>query len=192
MVAIQTTDYIMDVVSSMERQGIKFSLCFRRVLWLQGLRLDNELLVNVVYFQVNPVKLVFWQAGHSLFVWPEVGIEIWAPIIYGTYTKEIQMDITAVPFAPKYIFKCKCYDISPIEILTERRRCHMTLSWSLNTLRTYKSCYLSPSPIFLIFTCGCVICIQVLPDYMAGYLLATHARSFNDPQVNPAEVTFLF
>ena len=59
MVAIQTTDYIMDVVSSMERQGIKFSLCFRRVLWLQGLRLDNELLVNVVYFQVNPVKLVF-------------------------------------------------------------------------------------------------------------------------------------
>lgn len=59
MVAIQTTDYIMDVVSSMERQGIKFSLCFRRVLWLQGLRLDNELLVNVVYFQVNLVKLVF-------------------------------------------------------------------------------------------------------------------------------------
>jgi len=61
MVAIQTTDYIMDVVSSMERQGIKFSLCFRRVLWLQGLRLDNELLVNVVYFQVNPVKLVYYR-----------------------------------------------------------------------------------------------------------------------------------
>lgn len=66
MVAIQTTDYIMDIVSSMERQGIKFSLCFRRVLWLQGLRLDNELLVNVVYFQVNPVKLVSSQADHSL------------------------------------------------------------------------------------------------------------------------------
>ena len=89
MVAIQTTDYIMDVVSSMERQGIKFSLCFRRVLWLQGLRLDNELLVNVVYFQVNPVKLVLLQADHSLFVWPDVVIEIWAPIIYSTYTEEI-------------------------------------------------------------------------------------------------------
>lgn len=76
MVAIQTTDYIMDVVSSMERQGIKFSLCFRRVLWLQGLRLDNELLVNVVYFQVNPVKLVLLQADHSLFVCTDVVIEI--------------------------------------------------------------------------------------------------------------------
>lgn len=94
MVAIQTTDYIMDVVSSMERQGIKFSLCFRRVLWLQGLRLDNELLVNVVYFQVKPVKLVFLQADHSVRM-------IWAPIIYSTYTEEIQMNITAVPICSR-------------------------------------------------------------------------------------------
>lgn len=54
MVPVQGTDYIMDVVSMMERQGIKFSLCFRRVLWLQGLRLDNELLVSVIYYQVLP------------------------------------------------------------------------------------------------------------------------------------------
>ena len=46
--------------------------------------------------------------------------------------------------------------------------------------------------MFPILTRGCVICIQVLPDYMAGYLLATHARSFNDPQVNPAEEHFYF
>lgn len=46
--------------------------------------------------------------------------------------------------------------------------------------------------MFRIFTCEYVICIQVLPDYMAGYLLATHARSFNDPQVNPAEEHFYF
>ncbi|XP_078347643.1 unconventional myosin-XV-like isoform X3 [Oculina patagonica] len=54
MVPVQTTDYIMDVVSSMERQQFAFSLCFRRVLWLQGLRLDNELLVSVIYHQVLP------------------------------------------------------------------------------------------------------------------------------------------
>lgn len=53
MVPVQTTDYIMDVVSSMERQEFAFSLCFRRVLWLQGLRLDNELLVSVNYHQVK-------------------------------------------------------------------------------------------------------------------------------------------
>lgn len=53
MVPVQTTDYIMDVVSSMERQEFAFSLCFRRVLWLQGLRLDNELLVSVIYHQVK-------------------------------------------------------------------------------------------------------------------------------------------
>lgn len=58
MVPVQTTDYIMDVVSQMERQAIKFSLCFRRVLWLQGLRLDNELLVSVIYYQVRLVKQV--------------------------------------------------------------------------------------------------------------------------------------
>lgn len=61
MVPVQTTDYIMDVVSSMERQGFAFSLYFRRVLWLQGLRLDNELLVSVIYYQVKPVKQVFPQ-----------------------------------------------------------------------------------------------------------------------------------
>lgn len=55
MLPVQTTDYIMDVVSSMERQGIAYSLCFRRVLWLQGLRLDNELLVSIIYHQVQPV-----------------------------------------------------------------------------------------------------------------------------------------
>lgn len=58
MVPVQTTDYIMDVVSAMERQAIKFSLYFRRVLWLQGLRLDNELLVSVMYYQVRLVKQV--------------------------------------------------------------------------------------------------------------------------------------
>ena len=59
MVPVQTTDYIMDVVSAMERQAIKFSLCFRRVLWLQGLRLDNELLVSVIYYQVRLVRQVW-------------------------------------------------------------------------------------------------------------------------------------
>ena len=66
------------------------------------------------------------------------------------------------------------------------------LLWSLITLNTSKSCYLSSTLMFPIFTSGCIICIQVLPDYMAGYLLATHARSFNDPQVNQAEEHFCF
>ena len=59
MVPVQGTDYIMDVVSMMERQGIKFSLCFRRVLWLQGLRLDNELLVSVIYYQVIKLEISY-------------------------------------------------------------------------------------------------------------------------------------
>ncbi|XP_022800015.1 unconventional myosin-XV-like isoform X1 [Stylophora pistillata] len=63
MVPIQTKDYIMDVVSSMEREGIAYSLLFRRVLWLQGLRLDNELLVSVIYHQVLPDYMAGYLLG---------------------------------------------------------------------------------------------------------------------------------
>ena len=113
MVAIQTTDYIMDVVSSMERQGIKFSLCFRRVLWLQGLRLDNELLVNVVYFQVNPVKMVLLQADHSIRM---------ATNLSTNYLKYIYRGNADEHYGGSNLlqntFEWKCYEISPNEMLT--------------------------------------------------------------------------
>lgn len=118
MLPVQTTDYIMDVVSSMERQGIAYSLCFRRVLWLQGLRLDNELLVSIIYHQVQPV---------------------------------IQVS-------------------KPLQLLRLPR---MFLSRACGKKKTYFSC----------LSFDCLVSLQVLPDYMAGYLIGTHSRSFGDAQV---------
>ena len=107
MVAIQTTDYIMDVVSSMERQGIKFSLCFRRVLWLQGLRLDNELLVNVVYFQVNLVKLVFI-TGRPLYSY---GLKSEHQLSIVHIQRKCRWTLRRFQFAPEYtwmkMLRCK-------------------------------------------------------------------------------------
>ena len=36
-----------------------------------------------------------------------------------------------------------------------------------------------------------VMLLQVLPDFMAGYLLATHGRSFGDAQVNSWNIHLL-
>lgn len=121
MVPVQTTDYIMDVVSSMERQGFAFSLCFRRVLWLQGLRLDNELLVSVIYYQVKLVRQV------------------------------LQVYFRKVVTRP---------------------------------LQNQRGFVLDERKIVITPTCDFIIFLQVLPDFMAGYLLATHGRSFGDAQVN--------
>lgn len=118
MLPVQTTDYIMDVVSSMERQGIAYSLCFRRVLWLQGLRLDNELLVSIIYHQVQPV---------------------------------IQVS-------------------KPLQLL---RLLRMFLSRACGKTKRHFSC----------LSFDCLVSLQVLPDYMAGYLIGTHSRSFGDAQV---------
>ena len=119
MLPVQTTDYIMDVVSSMERQGIAYSLCFRRVLWLQGLRLDNELLVSIIYHQVQPV---------------------------------IQVS-------------------KPLQLLRLPRMFFVPCLWQDE--KTYFSC----------LSFDCLVSLQVLPDYMAGYLIGTHSRSFGDAQV---------
>ena len=53
MVPAQMSDYMMDVIGHVERQQLDYSLCFRRVLWYQPLRLSNELYVSVIYHQVR-------------------------------------------------------------------------------------------------------------------------------------------
>jgi myosin-15 len=53
MTPIQTTDYVMDAIGQMEKQEVEYNLWFRRVLWYQPSRFDNELYVTVIYHQVS-------------------------------------------------------------------------------------------------------------------------------------------
>ena len=43
----------------------------------------------------------------------------------------------------------------------------------------------------LVARCDYMVLLQVLPDYMAGYLLATHGRSCGDAQVKFRNAVFL-
>lgn len=101
MVPVQTTDYIMDVVSSMERQGFAFSLYFRRVLWLQGLRLDNELLVSVIYYQVKPVKQVFPQFFSWIIECRHCVVLLLLTLIYNLLG--VSLGSKSAPSAPRWV-----------------------------------------------------------------------------------------
>uniref|UniRef100_UPI00398E9BF8 unconventional myosin-XV-like isoform X2 n=1 Tax=Pristiophorus japonicus TaxID=55135 RepID=UPI00398E9BF8 len=47
-------DYILDVTAEMEQVDPNFTFCFRRVLWFQPLKFENELCVTVYYNQIVP------------------------------------------------------------------------------------------------------------------------------------------
>ena len=49
---LQPNDYILDVMSMCERESIQYSLCFRKNTWLRPLRLTNNLMVDVLFYQV--------------------------------------------------------------------------------------------------------------------------------------------
>ncbi|XP_043567559.1 unconventional myosin-XV [Chiloscyllium plagiosum] len=51
---LKKKDYILDVITEMEQVDQNFIFCFRRVLWFQPLKFENELCVTVHYNQVVP------------------------------------------------------------------------------------------------------------------------------------------
>ncbi|XP_048465678.1 unconventional myosin-XV [Rhincodon typus] len=51
---LKKKDYILDVITEMEQVDQNFTFCFRRVLWFQPLKFENELCVTVHYNQIVP------------------------------------------------------------------------------------------------------------------------------------------
>lgn len=73
---LQPHDYILDAMSMCERESVQYSLCFRRNTWLKPLRVTNNLMVDVLYYQVrwrfsalNGCSVVL---GHTVCGWLEV------------------------------------------------------------------------------------------------------------------------
>lgn len=58
--------YILDVASEMEQVDSSYMLWFRRVLWDQPLKFENELYVTMHYNQVSTCgPLMFWNLPGS-------------------------------------------------------------------------------------------------------------------------------
>ena len=53
--------YILDVASEMEQVDGGYMLWFRRVLWDQPLKFENELYVTMHYNQVSRATLMLWK-----------------------------------------------------------------------------------------------------------------------------------
>ena len=53
LLPIQGHEYVFDVFAQLEREKIKFSLAFRKVLWYQTMRFGNKLFSQVIYNQVS-------------------------------------------------------------------------------------------------------------------------------------------
>ncbi|XP_041062874.1 unconventional myosin-XV [Carcharodon carcharias] len=51
---LKKKDYILDIAAEMEQVDQNFTFCFRRVLWFQPLKFENELCVTVHYNQIVP------------------------------------------------------------------------------------------------------------------------------------------
>lgn len=49
---LQPNDYILDVMSMCEREAIQYTLCFRKNAWMKPLRITNNLMVDVLFYQV--------------------------------------------------------------------------------------------------------------------------------------------
>lgn len=54
LLSLQKGDYIFDVFSELEKQDIKFSLAFRKVVWYQPVKFNDPFLVEVLYNQILP------------------------------------------------------------------------------------------------------------------------------------------
>ena len=59
---LQPRDYVLDVVSMLDRQNVNYKLSFRKILWLKPLKLSsmNTLMAEVLYHQAVPD----WLRGH--------------------------------------------------------------------------------------------------------------------------------
>jgi len=54
LLSLQKGDYIFDVFFELEKQNIRFSLAFRKVIWYEQVKFNDALLVEVLYNQVLP------------------------------------------------------------------------------------------------------------------------------------------
>ena len=60
------TDYLQDVVSLLERQGLEYRLCCTKLLWYRPLRLDQPLYVELLYHQVCEILVDPSAMGYSI------------------------------------------------------------------------------------------------------------------------------
>lgn len=51
---LRANQYVMDVISTLDRKHVDYHMHFRRVLWFRRLRWENKLLVDLLYNQVCP------------------------------------------------------------------------------------------------------------------------------------------
>ncbi len=51
---LRANQYVMDVISSLDRKRIDYHMHFRRVVWFRKFRIENKLLIDLLYNQVSP------------------------------------------------------------------------------------------------------------------------------------------
>lgn len=51
---LRANEYVMDVISRLDRKRMDYHMHFRRVVWFKNFRLENKLLIDLFYNQVNP------------------------------------------------------------------------------------------------------------------------------------------
>ena len=50
---LRANEYVMDVISTLDRKRLDYHLHFRRVLWFRKFRFENKLLIDMFYNQVS-------------------------------------------------------------------------------------------------------------------------------------------
>ena len=50
---LRANEYVMDVISTLDRKRLDYHLHFRRVLWFKKFRFENKLLIDMFYNQVS-------------------------------------------------------------------------------------------------------------------------------------------
>lgn len=53
MKLLSNDEYILDITTDLESKNFLYFLLLKRTVWIHPLRLDNELYIDVMFFQVN-------------------------------------------------------------------------------------------------------------------------------------------
>ncbi|XP_028413164.1 unconventional myosin-XV-like isoform X2 [Dendronephthya gigantea] len=51
---LRANEYVMDVISSLDRKRIDYHMHFRRVVWFKRFRFENKMLIDLLYNQISP------------------------------------------------------------------------------------------------------------------------------------------
>lgn len=71
MKLLSNDEYILDITTDLEYKKKDYFLLLKRTVWIHPLRLDNELYIDVTFFQVRitcTVAIDFWKIINNHFV----------------------------------------------------------------------------------------------------------------------------